>query len=55
MIPNETYLFRPNNSEYSLEAWFEWILERARESRSNKLVRPVFREEYFEVRIVFNV
>uniref|UniRef100_A0A915EVF9 IRS-type PTB domain-containing protein n=1 Tax=Ditylenchus dipsaci TaxID=166011 RepID=A0A915EVF9_9BILA len=48
MEPADTYLFKPTDSEYSLEAWYEYILEKARECRCNKLARPVFHDEYFE-------
>jgi len=44
----DTWLIRPIDSDYPLDAWLDWMLERARECRSNKLARPVFREEFFE-------
>nr|CAD2170856.1 unnamed protein product [Meloidogyne enterolobii] len=48
MDPNTSFFFRPTDSEYDLQAWFDWILERTRECRSTKLLRPVFHEEFFE-------
>jgi hypothetical protein len=49
MDPSTTFFIKTVQSEYDLQAWFDWILERSRECRSTKLLRPVFREEYFEV------
>uniref|UniRef100_A0A914I4P2 IRS-type PTB domain-containing protein n=1 Tax=Globodera rostochiensis TaxID=31243 RepID=A0A914I4P2_GLORO len=43
-----SFFVRPIDSDYDLTAWFDWILERTRECRSTKLLRPVFREEFFE-------
>ncbi|KAF7640296.1 IRS-type PTB domain-containing protein [Meloidogyne graminicola] len=48
MDPSNSLFFRPTDSEYDLQAWFDWILERTRECRSTKLLRPVFHEEFFE-------
>lgn len=48
MDPNSSFFVKPIDSDYDLQAWFDWILERSRECRSTKLLRPVFREEYFE-------
>ncbi|KAL3123449.1 hypothetical protein niasHT_004621 [Heterodera trifolii] len=48
MDPNTSFFVRPIDSDYDLTAWFDWILERSRECRSTKLLRPVFREEFFE-------
>ncbi|KAI1723494.1 PTB domain (IRS-1 type) domain-containing protein [Ditylenchus destructor] len=48
MEPAETYFIKPFDSDFPLDAWLDWILEKARECRSNNLVRPVFKEEYFE-------
>lgn len=52
MDPNSTFFIRPLESDYDLQAWFDLILERARECRSTKLLRPVFREEFFEVILI---
>ena len=48
MDPNSSFFIKPVDTDYDLQAWFDWILERSRECRSTKLLRPVFREEYFE-------
>lgn len=49
MTPDDTFYFRPTDGSVQVADWFEWVLERAREARISKLLRPVFREEYYEV------
>jgi hypothetical protein len=46
MTTTDTYYLLPLEGETT--DWYESILEKARENRSSKLLRPVFREEYFE-------
>ena len=40
MDPSTSYFIRPIDSDYDLQAWFDWILERSRECRCTKLLRP---------------
>ena len=48
MTPETTYFVLPGENESKVEDWYELLIERIRESRSAKVLRPVFREEFFE-------
>ncbi|KAI6231685.1 Insulin receptor substrate 1 [Aphelenchoides besseyi] len=48
MTPSETYYLAPDKSKIELENFYEEFLERSRDARSTMLVRPVFKDEYFE-------
>jgi hypothetical protein len=48
MSPEVTYFILPNDPDSTLNDWFELLIERVREARSAKVLRPVFREEFFE-------
>ena len=48
MTTEMTFFLLPADPESSLNDWFELLMDRIREARSKKLLRPVFREEFFE-------
>ncbi|KAE9555378.1 hypothetical protein FO519_001390 [Halicephalobus sp. NKZ332] len=48
MTTETTFYLLPVDPESSLNDWFELLMDRIREARSRKLLRPVFREEFFE-------
>lgn len=49
MLPDETFLLRPESPTEILSEWWSDIIDKARGARATALGRPVFREEYFEV------
>uniref|UniRef100_A0AC34GPH4 IRS-type PTB domain-containing protein n=1 Tax=Panagrolaimus sp. ES5 TaxID=591445 RepID=A0AC34GPH4_9BILA len=55
MSPEMTYFILPNDNESTLNDWFELLMERVREARSLKVLRPVFREEFFEASWDINI
>lgn len=48
MTPEVTYFMLPNDKDSTLNDWYELLIERVREARSSKVLRPVFREEFYE-------
>lgn len=48
MTPVITYFILPNDPDSTLNDWFELLMERVRGCRADKLMRTVFREEFFE-------
>jgi hypothetical protein len=55
MSSEMTYFILPNDTESTLNDWFELLMERIREARSLKVLRPVFREEFFEAAWDINI
>jgi hypothetical protein len=50
MTPTETYFINLDKGQIDLHEFYEEFLERSREARSTMLIRPVYRDEYFEVK-----
>uniref|UniRef100_A0A7E4VS91 IRS-type PTB domain-containing protein n=1 Tax=Panagrellus redivivus TaxID=6233 RepID=A0A7E4VS91_PANRE len=48
MTPKTTYYIEPNDTEATVKDWFELTFERVREARSDRVLRPVFKEDFFE-------
>jgi hypothetical protein len=55
MSPEVTYFILPNDPDSTLNDWFELLIERVREARCSKVLRPVFREEFFEAAWDINI
>lgn len=48
MTSDTTYFLLPADSDSTLDDWFGLLVDQVREARSQKLMRSVFREEFFE-------
>lgn len=48
-VTNANASMNTEKQQIDLQTFYEEFLERSREARSSMLVRPVFRDEYFEV------
>ncbi|KAI6222300.1 Insulin receptor substrate 1 [Aphelenchoides fujianensis] len=48
MTPTETYYMAVDKEQTELESFYEEFLQRSRKARSDLLMRPVFKDEYFE-------